>query len=544
MMEDYVPQLKNSIKSGKLDTAKTLLKQLSTRHDAEKQEILQLLALTPDKAAYELLAFLSHRDNQDPGIASRIIQLIIDRAHLNYGFILILFDNAPKSTLVSTVPLLRHILSKETDKDLLNRIIRAAGKAQIEHLTSDIAEFIFYDDTLLKQEAVKALERIGTTDACEKLILASKTEKCDQNILDTIDVLKAQQPETGKTAGETVREKSHAEVVPGINLQQITSDDLKQRFEAIMEFSKNGNLVAEMFTTHMDSENHDLVINLMHIISRTIPRQVVNDLFSIIADKNVETSIKFSAYNALAAFPELESAASVIQGASDSSMFVRMAAVKALDKNLSDFVCAEIRNKIESGSKKGEMIAQTILDADARHLIEKLMISDTFSYMASNYLARTAPITVLDNFIHILEKRNLKSTARKYKDMKARRSGQSEKEFIVISTSETVLNVYTKLIYSCDFTARTFLREQEAFEAIVARQPDVIICDLFLNDMTALEFAKEIRGLYSSEQMPVIISMMQKNFDAEKLQKDMDESGITTICEFPPKALQIKSWAR
>lgn len=539
-MEDFIPQFKDSLKTGNLGKIKALLEKLASRHDTEKQEMLQLLALTPDKAAHELLSFLSQKDNQDTGIASRITQLIIDRAHLNHSFILILFENAPRSTLVSTVPLLRHILSKETDKDLLNKIIRAAGKSRIEHLTADIAEFIFYDDAILKQEAVKALERIGTLDACEKLILASKTEKCDQNILDTIDVLKAKQPETRTVSPK----KDDISALPKTDLEQITADDLEERFHAVLEFSKNSKLVSDIFSTHMDSEDHDLIINLMHMISRSIPRQVVNDLFSIITREKTDSTIKFSAYNALAAFPELESAASVIQGVSEPSMFVRMAAINALDKNLSDFVCAEIRNKIESGTKKAEQLAQTILDAGARHLIEKLMISDTFSYMASNYLARTAPISVLDNFIYILEKRNLKSTAKKYKDIKERRSDTSRKECIIISTSETVLNVYSKLMYACDFTTRTFLREQEAFEAIIAKQPCAIICDLFLNDMTALEFTKEIRGVYPADQVPVIISMLQKNFDAEKLQKRMDENGVTFICEFPPRTTQIKSWIK
>ncbi len=539
-MSDYIPQLKKSIKAGKLGEAKTLLGQLATRHDAEKQEILQLLALTPDKAAFELLTFLSHKDNQDPKISSRIIQLVIDRAHLSYNFILILFSNAPKSTVTSTVPLLRHILSKETDKELLNKIIRAAGKIQIEHLTADIAEFIFYDDALLKQEAVKALERIGTSEACEMLIQASKTEKCDQNILDTIDVLNAKKPTTKKTP----QSKELAQAPFKIELEQLTSNSLKKRFDALLEFSKNGAIVSKTLSEHIDSSDHDLMINLLGMISRSIPREVVNNLFSIISQKETDNSIKFAAYNALSAFPELESAASIIQGVSESAMFVRLAAIKALDKNLSDFVCAEIRNKIESGTKKGETLAQTILDARAKNLIEQLMISDTFSYMASNYLARTAPVPALDTFIHILEKRKLKSTAKKYKNLKEEKETQPRKELVVISTSESVLNIYSKLIYSCGFSSLTFLREQEAFEAIIAKQPCAIICDLFLNEMTGLELTQEIRGAYSADQVPVIISMLQKNFDEEQLQKEMASAQVTNICEFPPKTTQIKSWIK
>ena len=75
------------------------------------------------------------------------------------------------------IPLLKHILLKETNTRLLNKIIRTAGKLKIEKMVDNIAEFIFYDDIDLKTEAVKALERIGTSKACEKLVKASKTSK-------------------------------------------------------------------------------------------------------------------------------------------------------------------------------------------------------------------------------------------------------------------------------------------------------------------------------------------------------------------------------
>ncbi len=540
-MDDYIPRLKKCIKTGKTGQAKTIIEQLAQRHDSEKEETLQILALAPDKIAFELLDFLSRKENQDPQIYSRLTQLIIDRSHLNYTFIQILLDHAEKPTISSAVPLIRHILSNETEKTVLNKIIRAAGKLQINALTDDIAEFIFYDDALLKRETVKALERIGTPHSCQKLEQASRTEKCDQDILDAIEVLKTQ---TQEESTQKIEELKEEEQVPLKSVESLTAESHQERFQAIKHFSGDSLSASKLLSSHLDTENDDLTLNLLQITARAIPHNAVNDLFSIINNKKTDNAIKFAAYNALASFPELESAASIIQGVSEPAMFVRMAAIKALDKNLSDLVCAEIKTKIESGTKTGETLAQTILDARAKNLIEYLMISDTFSYIASNYLARSAPEAVLDTFINILENRKLRSTAKKYKDLKEEKTAQNREEFIVISLSESVLNVYSKLIYSCGFSSLTFLRAQDAFETIVANAPRAIICDLFLNNMTGLDLAREVRGLYPEDKVPVIISSLQKTLEPKKLKQEMDLSGATTFCTFPPKTTQIKSWVK
>ncbi len=540
-MSDYLPSLKETIKAGKIGQAKTLLEKAVLRPIPEKEEILQILALAPDNSAFELLLFLTTPQHRDPDIYDRLIQLIMDRAHLNYKFVLILFENADRKTINHSVPLVKHVLSNETDKDLLNQIIRSVGKTRIETLSEDIAEFIFYDDVGLKTEAVKALERIGTPFACEKLVQASKTEKCDQNILDTIQVLRAKEA-AQKSPAPSVRKKISKEDYE-TDLKNLSSNDVHKRFSAFIDLSEKGSTVSSLLLKQLRTNDHDLMINILRLISRTIPVGSVNDIFSILDQKTIDSTVKFAVYSALEAFPELESAASVVKGLSEPAMYVRLAAIKTLDKNPSDFVIAEIKNKIESGTKKGELLAEAILDARAKHIIEALMISDTFSYISSNYLSRMAPIPVLDTFISILEKRNLKSTAKKYIALRNEKASQDRAHFIVISSSEVILTTYRKLIYACGFSSFTFQHSQDAFEAIVSQKPCAIICDLFLNDMTAMDLAREVRGIYTKDAVPFIVSTLQKTLDQDQLKKELDTAGVNVLCDFPAKTSQIKSWA-
>jgi CheY-like chemotaxis protein/HEAT repeat protein len=542
-MGDFLPDLKNHIKTGRISQAKTLLSDISSLTPEEKQAVIQMLALAPDKPALELLSFVTSEQYRDPDIYDRLIQLVIDRAHLNFHFVVILFNNADKKMISQAYPLLRHALSNETDKALLNTIIRTAGKLKLDKLTKDIAEFIFYDDTTLKSEAVKALERIGSPLACEKLERASRTEKCDDDILDALQVLKeartVKEPEPKPDPVVEKRVENHDK-----KIKDLSAKEMARQFEALVYFTEKTDLVVSLLSEHKGSGDRDLLINLLMLVSRVIPVESIPDILKIINDSRKDNIVRFCAYNALAAFPEIESAAAITGGLSEPSTPVRLAAVKVLDKHLTDFVCAEIKNRIESGTKKGEQLAETILDANAKKMIQYLMISDTFSYMASNYLTRKTPLHVLDTFISILEERNLKSTARKYMDLREQKAAQEIDPFIVISTNKALLDIYSKLIYASGLSCKCFNHPQDAFEAFVFQRPGAIITDLFLTDMTGLEIATEAREIYPKEDVPVILSTMHKNLDSNLLEKELGSAGVNVLCDFPPKTSQIKSWIK
>jgi len=303
-MNDYIPGIKKSIKEDKISDTKTILKDLSSRPEHEKLEVLQILALAPDNTAFELLSFLIEKNQHDPEIHDRLIQLITDRAHLNSHFAIILLDNTDAHTIMHLVPLLKHILTKETDTQLLNKIIRTAGKIKLEKMVDDIAEFIFYDDIDLKAEAVKALERMGTPQAYKKLVLASETSKCDQNILDAIEVLADKSSEDRIAENpQTIETDTNKST---IKINQLVSKDIEKRFEALAHFANQGPKPCLSLLKHLKTldlnQNHDLTINIMRLIARTIPLETTNDLFDIINTKNIDNTIKFAAYISLVSF--------------------------------------------------------------------------------------------------------------------------------------------------------------------------------------------------------------------------------------------------
>ncbi|MCP4720816.1 MAG: hypothetical protein GY860_15290 [Desulfobacteraceae bacterium] len=409
-----------------------------------------------------------------------------------------------------------------------------------------MAEFIFYDHMALKTDAIKALERIGSTKALEQLEQVALTDKCDQDVLDAIDILKINLSDTHPVAAvpDRVELKQKTDSFE-TNLSLLASDKILERYQAFTYFLTRGSQVARALASsidNLDNLDHDLLINLLKLTAITIPRKAIACLFTLISDKNINNQIRFEVYNALEAFPGLESAAGIIKGISDPCMHVRIAVVKVLEKHCSDYIVAEIKNKIESGTKTGEILVHTILDARAVCLIEALMNSDSFSYIASNYLDKSASLPVMESFISVLEKRDLKSTVKKHIKKRDQKSAIKKKVFILISSSRPFLDVYAKLIDTCGYGTRTFTDTQEAFEAIVFEKPAAIVCDLFFNHMTGTDLALEVRKLYDPQEVPIIISSMQKTLSRPDLDEELKKAKVNLFCNFPATPTQIKSW--
>ncbi len=532
----YITNFKQAIKKANIKKAKKLLNEVEKETYETKLEIINELALAPDNMAIDLLFHLTKLKIRDKTIYDHIIQLVLDRAHLNFKFAIILYKTDGVKKIKGLIPLMRHILVRTTDPEIIEETMITAGQEKIRSLVDDIAEYIYYDSTKLKARAVKVLAEIDSDSAVQRLEQASTTTKCDKNILDALESLKAQrkytdkQPYTKKKAATT----SNREKFLSLNTK-LKSQELDTRFKA---FNDIGDIInnehASMLAENLKSDNHDLKINTLRIIARTIQGRLVPDIYGLLDHKYVDPKIKFAIFETLSAFPELDSAAAAINGIENPAMYVRMAAANVLNKDVTDFVCAELKDRIESGRERGTMIARAIIDVKAENIIDRLMASDSFSYIASNYLCmQTAPISSLKKYIHILRKREFKSTAKKFEAILMDRTNNTGLSAMVISSSPSVLDVYEKLLLNKGYTAIIYKSCQDAFEVLSNIKPAFVLCDLFLNKMTGIDFAREVREFYSKEELPLIISSMQKDFTTDSLKKECKFAGINSILEFP-----------
>ncbi|MCG8550629.1 MAG: hypothetical protein MI799_09540, partial [Desulfobacterales bacterium] len=477
-MASFISEFERIIKTGEIHSD-TLMQILNLDED-QQQAVVEQLALAQDNVAYDILSFLMNTMGPTHPLRSRLHQLTMDRAHMNFKFAMILINHTNPAQPGPVSHFIRHILSKETDKDLLKDIFRAAGRLGMEFLVDDLAEFVFYDDLELRKEAVTAMERIGTNKALQKLEQIAQTDKCDGDILDALAFLKGKRkatpaPQPRATPQPSQRPKTPSRPAPSQqaqpsrppddpNLRLLVSPQIEDRLRAFKYFEDKGSEVADALHDNLENQTPDLLENLLKLVARTIPQESLGDLLTLSEKKDLKNSARFSLYNALSNYPELESTAPIVKAVTDPAIFVSMAAIRALDTHCSDYVVAEIRKRIESGTKAGEMLATTILDTCVPRLIEALMASDTFSYISSNYLKSSAQIRSIDTWISILEKRNRMSTAKKFVRIRETQSQVNRPVVVVVHQSAPYKDVFSRLIHRCGFSAGTFSGPQEAFE--------------------------------------------------------------------------------
>ncbi len=560
----YINDFKESIQKSDIKKAKKILDQFPCETDETKLELINELALAPDNIAWELLLYLSVEIKiYDKDIYKQIIQLIMDRAHLNFKFAIILYKTGNIKNIKGGTPLMKYILSNSTDQYILSETLEIAGKEKIVALIDDIAEFIYYDNAILKEKAVKALENIGSKEAIHRLEQASATIKCDNNILNTLKRLGSKEQLKGKKKiavdkrqnlkTSPIKPVGSIHETPFLKTNGVSKDKNisslyeKLKSKIIETRFKAFNAIAEMDETdhssiiceNLKSDNHDLKINSLRFISKTISENFLPDIYDLLDDNRLAPEIKFTALETLHSFPVLDSAAAIINKIEDPAMYVRIAAAKVLNKNATRFVYAEIKDRIESGRKRGENIVYAIIDSKAENIINFLMVSDTFSYIASNYLFRTASDSCVKIYIEILKQRGLKSTAKKFENILMEKKSAIRPDAAVISSSTIVQDVYGKLVFKKGYNHKAYKSCQDAFEAISFSKPAIVLCDLFLNKMTGIDFVREIREFYPQKDLPFIISTMQNDFTEKTLEKECRDAGIDAVMKFPAKIPEI-----
>ncbi|MBF0376964.1 MAG: hypothetical protein HQK72_05730 [Desulfamplus sp.] len=583
-MGNYISYFRDSIKNSDIKKAKDLLLDLHLESDKTKVAILDELAMASDSDAWILLDFVVRLETKyyksfNNDNHNKLIQLITDRAHLNFGFALIFYKARDRKRLLKASPLLKYILTNCTDREILFETINIIGEEKIESLVSAVAEFLYYDDATLKDQAVKTLAKIGSPEVYKIFFDISKTAKNDQNIIDALasfkipsiepspqvtsaPILKAQPtqistppPSTQPPQTQAKQKTESKQENDGITLymQMFASRAVEERFEAIsyllnpdLDLKANPEYLKQI-TLNLESNDHDLVLNSLRLIAsraasdEILSDEILPDIYSFLNKKHLEPSLEHQAFETLYSFDKFSFTELMMGAIENNAIHVRISAIKALDKNYNDPVYAKVKNRIETGREHGQRLVHTIIDAQVKNIINYLLVSDTFVDMASTYLAKDAAPSALNSYLNILTNRGLKSTAKKI-EFKADMGNklQNKLRAMVISSSDTVQKIYEKLLLKNGYISIRFDNPEEAFEPISAEKPDLIISDLFLKDMTALEFAKEVREFYSKNDLPFLVSTLQKDFLDLNLTDKYLDCGINRIFRFPEIVKGIK----
>lgn len=525
-----------------------------------QNKILFEISLKNDRVSFELLTILAGQVLSDTIISNRIFDLVIEKAQSNPSFIKILIEKGNTEKIKEAVPIFANILITETDEEILRETILTIGNIREASCINVVADFIFYGHDELKMSAVKTLYKIGTKDAFEKLSIAcstSKTEPYMEDILKefSLRLEKNEEKEHLKKEQFASRRDTICSLDDGTDLSGIlsmfNSSLVLDRHMALELLIEMGAKVVPVLSYNMDIRNADSVILTLDILGYIGSGTSIKTIMKVINSCHEEPEVRIAVFQAMHRLPANFPMVRVLEGLSDPSEQVRIAAACAIDHNLSDILLEGLKGKLEGETcdSEKENIVTAIIDSHADNIFKKLWESAVFYKLASEYLKSASPST-RTHFTKIIDKMGYEIQAAMIDYFSLHVLSGDSATVYVVDSSAVMLWIYRKYLLELGYTPVIFEDPVLALSEMKKKKPDVVIADLFIFKMNGMQLLEEIRSVYDLEELPVAITVSTSflnNADREKqgrslVMDQIADSGANYILNKPISKSEIDNF--
>ncbi|MBU1168182.1 MAG: HEAT repeat domain-containing protein [Proteobacteria bacterium] len=511
--KDFLEELKYCV--GKKDIVKACaLLQFFSEISAKSQgKVLFEILKASDKVAYPMLERLSRTEVNDPLIKEKITELIYEKSYHNSALIVKYIRGRDRENkglyiriagdlkLKDALYALEDILLKEKDENLLEASITAIGKIGDPSASTTVAKFLHVDTTRLQLAAVYALAEMGGASAIKKLC---ESLTGDINIgLVIVDAL--------------------AQIQDHLALEKLTellsSQFVDLRNAAIDRLIELGPKAIPFVAENLKSDDADTIIHSLNVLGNIGDITALPAILKVIYSEPENANVRFAIYEAMERLPSSKSAISLAQGLTDPVGSVSMAAAKAIDKNLSTVLVAGLKNIVEAGDKQSEQVVATLIDSGADNAFNFLLESKLFQEYAFNHLIDKAHPDTVSHFLSILKKKGDKALGKRIKA--AIKPAETYKiRIMAVDDSKMMLKIYMRKLHGMGFESETHEFPVQALSALRSSKPDLVITDLNMPEINGIQLSEEIRKLYSSKELPIIMITTQSDIAGQSVSSD------------------------
>ncbi len=419
---------------------------------------------------------------------------------------------AGELSLHSALPTLLDEMLRSQDKIDQFAILKTLGALSNPDAIEMVTEFLYVEDLDLLTIAIQTLGQIGTHEAIQSLArLLGKEAKTDRLILDVFAIQK----------NEFCLIKLN---------EALRSPNVQIRNYARVQLVKIGAkgiplLIDNLF--EKDVDHQIMSLNILQVIGEESTALAVRKLIN---QKPVEANVRFAAYETLADISNRKGDYVLANGLVDLDGNVRMAASKAIDKNLDNSLIMGVINMVERPGEESELITKAIIDAEAVKLFEGLLISNGFIKIAINYLSGPIHEDIRSLFLKRLKKVGKVEEAAKIQQQISKNKRVIKGNVCAVDDSKMILNLYRSIITELGYEPILFAEPAKALDWLQHEKPNFLCSDLNMPEITGIELIKEVRNLYSKEQLPIFLVTTQ---DEKQNNMTAIEAGVTEIVQKP-----------
>lgn len=507
---DFISELQFCISASDLVKAKALLQYFPEISPRGQVRSLYEISKVQDNVALFLLAFINEHKIMDENIHAKLYELLIDKAcnandtiieliqsqHLQKRNILIKICG--ELQIRDALPIMIDLLHRETDEEILKEIIKALSAYGASSGIRAIADFIYYGNEELKQEAIFALAEIGGPAAIHQLAEAIRGDSPTDKLI--IEAL--------------------AEIQDKLAISKLCSL-MSSHFTSIRNWAIDhlvdiGSKAVPEVIESLNINDEDTVIHTLHVLGSIGDKSAIPAVTKLLASRPDNPNIRFTAYEALEKMPSTKSAISLAAGLEDPAEQVRLAAARAINKNMSPVIAAGLKNMISPSNPLAEAIAVTLLDAEADNIFDSIIGHEHFSRYAVNYISQKAHTETKKKYAERFRAKGLDAFAGMIEQSIPEIQTEGAIQIFAVDDSKMMLRLYMKKIHKLGYEARIFEFPAEAVKEIRRSKPALVITDLNMPGINGLEMTSMIREKYTKEQLPVMMITTQSDFVGTK----------------------------
>lgn len=280
----------------------------------------------------------------------------------------------------------------------------------------------------------------------------------------------------------------------------------------------------------------DAQIHAITALGEMNDERALKPLRSLLVSEPVSPNVRFTIYESLSKLPMQAGGYMLAAGLQDEDGLVRVAAARAIEKNLSDSLAAGIINMMSDEEPLPTQIVEAVARAGALKTLEALLASDRFAEILQVYLRDNGEAEFLAELSPILYKAGRQSLLAQVGAALSETDDTDLPLIYAVDDSKTVLRMFQAALGQMGCRIRLFENPFEAIEWVNKEPPDLLFTDLNMPEMDGIELTSTLRSDPGNPDFPIVLVTTQSQGE------DVDRAfncGVDSFIQKPFSADQL-----
>lgn len=499
--QSILDELRDNITKKDSIKARLVLKSLDFTDRKLVTRIVFELSRADDDFSFPLFTSILELPSLDLGVEQKIRDTITKKIVEKPARILSILQNdkirnrhefielATMLNVQQAVPVLSRILHDELNLDLLKSALPALAELAGDDEIEIIGEYLYSEYPDLIKTAVQSLESIASAEAIHKL-----ADRLGKNTEIDIYIIKAL---------ARLQSLPAMQVLVGL----LASGQALLRNRSRDELFRIGAKAVPEIITLLNHEDPDVLVQVLNVLGQIGDITAAQPIRKLLFEERGTANVRFAAYEALGFLPLKKGAFILTSGLNDPAEQVRLAAARAIERNLDESMMLGIENLAREDQATGERVVSAFIDAEADQVVLHLVRSEQARSLVLAYLNKRAHPDTHQYFKELFSSEHISGII---EPTSTETTAKTKMPVVyVVDDSRMILQLYKKIFHQEEFEHTLFSDPTQVEDAVSVKKPDILITDLNMPDINGIQLTQLLRTRHDQKALPIIMVTTQ-----------------------------------